>query len=84
MNRALAGVRPHDLVPGTEYEVRFSDCCAKGEFRGRFIEIRDPGYSDGSGDPAEDYDALVFDTGMIGPDWSGAWSVHPIEQREQQ
>lgn len=83
MNGPVAGVRPPDLVPGTEYEVRFEDCCAEGKFRGRFVEILFPGYQDGSGDEG-DFEALVFDTGQIGPDWSGAWSVHPIEQREQQ
>jgi hypothetical protein len=69
----MSNLTPDQLEPGRRYRVEFDDCCVQGHFVGRFIEIRY--VPDSPTDPTPFPDALVFDTGELGPvDW-GQWTV---------
>ena len=62
-----------DLVVGTRYRVAFTDCCVRGYFIGRFIEVRIVEVADEDGGPYED--AIVFDTGEIEPMQWGQYMI---------
>ena len=64
MDSNETSLSPGQLVPGRTYRVEFEDCCAEGWFISTFVHLR---YDDQEPDAL---DAVVFETGEIGPDWS--------------
>lgn len=72
------GLRPDELVVGRRYRVTLDDCCVRGHFDGRFVEIRH--VPDSPTDPTPFPDAIVFDVGEISPVEWGQWQIDPIEE----